>query len=112
MDRIAKLPPDLGSVPAALRPLIKACLAKDPRRRPTAQDLLDRVGAMAPEPGWIADSVFAGFTAGEDTVSFRALAVPSVSGEDGEGLLAAPGSELTMPGIAKRPSSAAALDDH
>jgi hypothetical protein len=107
LDRIAKLPPDLGSVPSALRPLVKMCLAKDPRRRPAAQDLLDRVGAMAPEPGWIADSVFTGFTAGDDTIGFSALAVPSVSADasaDAGGLLAPPASELTLPGIAKRPA--------
>ena len=35
--------PDISAVPDALRPLVEAALAKDPRRRPTAQQLLDRL---------------------------------------------------------------------
>ena len=35
--------PDIAEVPDALRPLVEAALAKDPQRRPTAQQLLDRL---------------------------------------------------------------------
>jgi len=35
--------PDIAAVPDALRPLVEAALAKDPRNRPTAQQLLDRL---------------------------------------------------------------------
>jgi serine/threonine protein kinase len=35
--------PDISAVPDALRPLVEAALAKDPRERPTAQQLLDRL---------------------------------------------------------------------
>jgi len=35
--------PDISAVPDALRPLVEAALAKDPQRRPTAQQLLDRL---------------------------------------------------------------------
>jgi len=35
--------PDISAVPDALRPLVEAALVKDPRNRPTAQQLLDRL---------------------------------------------------------------------
>ncbi|MER5649859.1 protein kinase [Streptosporangium sp. NPDC002524] len=40
MHRILSLDPDLGSLPPLLRPLAAAALAKDPRARPAARDLL------------------------------------------------------------------------
>ncbi|MFD8011525.1 bifunctional serine/threonine-protein kinase/ABC transporter substrate-binding protein, partial [Streptomyces sp. NPDC059762] len=36
--------PELGAVPAALRPLVAACLAKDPAARPTAEAVRDALG--------------------------------------------------------------------
>ncbi|WP_122982142.1 protein kinase domain-containing protein [Actinoplanes teichomyceticus] len=39
--RILTQPPDLSGLPAALRPVVERTLAKDPRDRPTAQELLD-----------------------------------------------------------------------
>ncbi|GAA0326772.1 protein kinase [Actinoallomurus spadix] len=53
MDRIVRTDPDLGPLPEPLRSVVAACLAKDPARRPTAQDaqaaLLGQepVGALA-----------------------------------------------------------------
>ncbi|WP_051300622.1 serine/threonine-protein kinase [Actinomadura rifamycini] len=41
MNRIANAEPRLDGVPAALRPVIARCLAKDPARRPTARELID-----------------------------------------------------------------------
>ncbi|MEV5824214.1 protein kinase [Spirillospora sp. NPDC052242] len=41
MNRIANEEPRLDGVPAALRPVIGRCLAKDPARRPTARELID-----------------------------------------------------------------------
>ncbi|MDL4821358.1 serine/threonine-protein kinase [Actinomadura opuntiae] len=43
MHRIATAEPDLGGVPDALRPVLAACLAKDPDLRPTARDLAMRL---------------------------------------------------------------------
>jgi eukaryotic-like serine/threonine-protein kinase len=40
LHRILNAEPDLTGVPPALLPLIRQCLAKDPRRRPTARDVL------------------------------------------------------------------------
>ncbi|MFI8425145.1 bifunctional serine/threonine-protein kinase/ABC transporter substrate-binding protein [Streptomyces sp. NPDC085479] len=36
--------PELGAVPAALKPLVAACLAKDPAARPTAEAVRDALG--------------------------------------------------------------------
>ncbi|MFI6156390.1 serine/threonine-protein kinase [Kitasatospora sp. NPDC051170] len=40
--------PDLADVPAATRPLLAACLAKDPAARPTPARLLELLGPVAP----------------------------------------------------------------
>ncbi|OIJ62771.1 serine/threonine-protein kinase [Streptomyces mangrovisoli] len=51
MYRAVHEAPDLAAVPAALRPTVAACLAKDPAARPTPAALLDRLaGAPAPYP--------------------------------------------------------------
>jgi serine/threonine protein kinase len=39
--RVVNEPPDLTAVPARLRPLVEACLVKDPSERPTPGDVLD-----------------------------------------------------------------------
>ena len=41
--RVVHGAPDIAAVPEPLRPLVAAALAKDPERRPTAQQLLDRL---------------------------------------------------------------------
>lgn len=41
--RILHAEPDLTAVPELIRPLIAACLAKDPERRPTPRQMLDRL---------------------------------------------------------------------
>ncbi|MEV5827291.1 serine/threonine-protein kinase [Spirillospora sp. NPDC052242] len=40
--------PDLGAVPPGLRPVVAACLAKDPGARPSPGRLLELVGEVAP----------------------------------------------------------------
>ena len=44
--RVVSGTPDLHRVPAAIRPLVERCLAKDPGQRPTAPDLLAEAGAV------------------------------------------------------------------
>ncbi|MEV4439877.1 serine/threonine-protein kinase [Streptomyces sp. NPDC049577] len=46
MYRIAEEEPDLTEVPETLRPLIAAFLAKDPARRPTPEQVLERTGVQ------------------------------------------------------------------
>ncbi|MEU3167149.1 serine/threonine-protein kinase [Streptosporangium sp. NPDC006930] len=43
INRILNLDPDLDGIETPLRDLLAACLAKDPGRRPTAQQILDRL---------------------------------------------------------------------
>jgi serine/threonine protein kinase len=42
--RVLHEPPDVTGVPTGLRPLIDACMAKDPDRRPTCREVLDKTG--------------------------------------------------------------------
>lgn len=44
--------PDTSGIPAALRPVVDACLAKDPRHRPTPHQLIDAVATMPARSGW------------------------------------------------------------
>jgi serine/threonine protein kinase len=62
MYRLVNSPASLGSVPGELRGLIGKCLAKHPSDRPTARELLTQVGEIQPAPGWLAESIIAGFT--------------------------------------------------
>ena len=50
--RLVYSAPSLGGLPAALRPLVERCLAKDPRERPTADEVLSEAGAVRPAAGW------------------------------------------------------------
>jgi serine/threonine protein kinase len=103
MDRVVNAPPDLETMPATLRSLAAACLAKDPRDRPMAGDLLARVGAIQSEPEWMAESVFAGFASGEQTASSVAPADSSVSFGAGDVVLpAAVASGQILPGAPSR----------
>ena len=51
--RLVYGPPDLGQLPAGLRPLVERCLAKDPGQRPTADEVLAAANARQPVPGWL-----------------------------------------------------------
>ncbi|MCX5059397.1 PQQ-binding-like beta-propeller repeat protein [Streptomyces sp. NBC_00201] len=49
--------PDLGELPKPLRPLVSACLAKEPADRPTSGEVLDALAALPEEvPGQEADA--------------------------------------------------------
>ncbi|MGW3467787.1 protein kinase domain-containing protein [Saccharopolyspora sp. NPDC000995] len=47
--RVVHTEADLSRVPEGLRPLLAACLAKDPADRPTPSDLLDQIGEASPQ---------------------------------------------------------------
>ncbi|OLT23602.1 hypothetical protein BJF79_45915 [Actinomadura sp. CNU-125] len=58
--RIGAAEPDLDGLDARLREIVAAALTKDPRERPTAQDVLARlVGRERPDPESLAESVSA-----------------------------------------------------
>ena len=59
--RVVFTPPALDDVPAALRPLVEHCLAKDPQQRPSADRLLSQLNAH-PMPGWLPAPVTQGFS--------------------------------------------------
>jgi len=59
--RVVFAAPATGNVPAELRPLVGRCLAKDPRQRPSAAQLLSEVNAH-PTPGWLPAPITQGFS--------------------------------------------------
>ena len=50
MYRILHGQPDIGAVPAALRPVMEAALAKEPGDRPAAHEILNQLTAWPPAP--------------------------------------------------------------
>jgi serine/threonine protein kinase len=56
--------PDLGEIPAGLRPLVERCLAKDPVQRPTADEVLDAANDGQPAPGWLPGPALGAFAEG------------------------------------------------
>jgi eukaryotic-like serine/threonine-protein kinase len=55
--RLVNSPPNLGQLPEEIRSLVGSCLAKHPSDRPAAQELLARVGAIQPAPGWLSEAI-------------------------------------------------------
>jgi serine/threonine protein kinase len=51
MNRILTGDPDIGTIASPLRELVWSCMYKDPARRPTAAQLLARLGEPAAAPG-------------------------------------------------------------
>jgi serine/threonine protein kinase len=60
--RVVYSPASLDNVPAEVRPLIERCLAKDPRQRPTAGQLLAAADSAQPGSGWLPEPVTSTFT--------------------------------------------------
>jgi serine/threonine protein kinase len=48
LNNVAHHDPDLSGVPAAIRPIVEPCLAKDPAARPRPAKLLESIGTIAP----------------------------------------------------------------
>ncbi|WP_250906984.1 serine/threonine-protein kinase [Nonomuraea sp. NEAU-A123] len=63
INRTLNNEPQLGDLPDGLRPIVYACLSKDPSRRPTMQDVLLRLlgGTANPLPGGHAPGAGRGF---------------------------------------------------
>jgi serine/threonine protein kinase len=97
--RVVYSAPQLHLVPAEVRPLVDRCLAKDPARRPTADDLLS--GAAQPAAGWLPEPVTRALTAASPTTTAAAplgapAPVPPVPGSPSiPGSLPVPGSLAT-----------------
>jgi eukaryotic-like serine/threonine-protein kinase len=92
--RVVSTAPALENVPAELRPMIERCLAKDPRQRPTADQLLSELTAH-PMPGWLPAPVTQGFSpdGGPSTVTAasRGTADPPSGPRPPDGIATRPG---------------------
>ena len=51
--RVVYDPPVTSRLPGQIRPVIEACLAKDPRHRPGTDQLLAELGTAQPAAGWL-----------------------------------------------------------
>lgn len=51
--RVVTADPDLSAVPPPLHPMIAALLQKDPARRPDADEVVRRIGALGSGPDWL-----------------------------------------------------------
>jgi len=51
--RVAHDPPIIDRLPGRLRSLVKRCLAKDPRARPTTDEILAELGTTNPAANWL-----------------------------------------------------------
>ena len=93
--------PQLDLVPAGVRALIDRCVAMDPARRPTADDLLS--GAAQPAAGWLPEPVTRALAAAPPTTTAAApsgapVPVPPVPGSPVPGSPSIPGSP-PVPGL-------------
>jgi serine/threonine protein kinase len=59
LGRIVHDEPDLSRVPPRVRPVVQWCLAKEPADRPTAHDLLSRLGETRLWDDWLPDRMLA-----------------------------------------------------
>ncbi|GAA2098495.1 hypothetical protein GCM10009801_69570 [Streptomyces albiaxialis] len=92
--RLAHEQPELAGVPEALRPLVAACLARDPARRPAPEALAERLGGAAWFGGGLPAPVLADLqasTARAGTLGVRRTA-------DGEGTGTGPATTGSAPG--------------
>lgn len=55
--RVQHLEPATGRLPAPLRPVVERCLAKDPRHRPSTDQILAELGSMRLAADWLPASI-------------------------------------------------------
>jgi Protein kinase domain len=96
--RVVSEPPDLDQVPPRLRPLLAACLAKDPGDRPSVDDVLADVGGGLVRPDWLPLTV-------ADTIARYepAARLAEIAARDSPGLAGPP---VTAPPLAPVAASA------
>jgi serine/threonine protein kinase len=54
--RVVHSAPETDQLPGSLRPLLERCLAKDPRQRPTTDQIIAALDTAAPAAGWLAQA--------------------------------------------------------
>jgi hypothetical protein len=55
--RVVHSAPETDRLPVSLRPLLERCLAKDPRQRPTTDQIIAELDTEPPVAGWLARAV-------------------------------------------------------
>jgi serine/threonine protein kinase len=57
--RVVHSAPETDRLPGSLRPLLERCLAKDPRQRPTTDQIIAELDTAPPAAGWLGPPVLA-----------------------------------------------------
>ena len=91
--RVVFTPPDVGGLPAGLRPLVERCLAKDPEQRPSTDQLLAELSTATPASGWLPAPI-------TEAVPSHPASEPGPAAPTAAGDLSAP--PATQPGRAPR----------
>jgi hypothetical protein len=103
--RVAHDPPVIDRLPGPIRTLIKGCLAKDPRSRPTTDEILAELGTIDSAASWLPQPV-------AQTLSGYAQPVPATAAEavipSGPGVLGS-SAGLNAPGSLAGPGAPGSL---
>ena len=91
--RVVFTPPDVGGLPAGLRPLVERCLAKDPEQRPSTEQLQAELNAATPASGWLPAAITEAFPS--HPASEPGPAAPTAAGD-------LPATPVTQPAAAPR----------
>ena len=91
--RVVFTPPDVGGLPAVLRPLVERCLAKDPQQRPSTEQLQAELNAATPASGWLPAPITEAFPS--HPASEPGPAAPTAVGD-------LPATPVTQPAAAPR----------
>ncbi len=98
--RVVFAPAQLDAVPDELRPLAERCLAKDPGERPSASELLNEIGAMQPEAGWLPDPVTSAFPGSQAQVVTAPPPPPAAETAEPSASAVAPSADTAEPSVA------------
>jgi predicted Ser/Thr protein kinase len=101
MERILREEPDLSALPEPLRSVVAACLAKDPARRPTAQQA--QAGLLGHESGAMAEALMPPPAFGATPGAVTGTAEPGPTGTAEPGPTAATTASAAAAGAAGTP---------
>lgn len=84
LNNVVSGEPDLSVVPGRLRPIVAACLAKDPAARPAPAQVVEMIGALAPSVRPWPDAVHAMITAQRHQVAALVTDTAQLGGAGGD----------------------------